>query len=238
MTKPSKLKRFAELKAAAVAKYGDEDRAKLIAGLEMMHEDAIERMAAGQHVDLAAFTRCVELLEKYRPPLIPAVTLNVVRTTYTPKPSSKPLDYETPPSSSTPAPAADGLPPPPNAQAAPAAPAAPMALPARRNVSQSEFHDQIIDLGDGRVAVAPIKNSNGDWRAAVPTASLGPDATPGPHNRWRSYGSWPSYANNYHGDPNMRMLLDQEGAGARNMLDQIDAGHDLPTPPPDSKKQW
>lgn len=164
---PSKLDRFAALKAKVQAKHGlrdDDDRANLLAGLLLMQEKAIERMAAGQEVDLAAFTKCMELIEKYIPRVVPKVELKIVRRR---GPKLKQPDHPPKPSDAAPSTPSAAAP----SDAAPPAPKLPPI--AARPPTGSEFHDQCIELSNGRVARPPLRGLTPSY-----------DVSDGPHATW------------------------------------------------------
>lgn len=180
------LDRFAFFKREAQEKYGlaaDDTRANMLAGLMLCQERNIELMAAGKHVDFAAFTRCLELIEKYIPVVTPKVTVEFVGEDEAPPDSAAVSGHAkcrrcgwSPPGTdrvercymcswksgddfSAPGKPllAELAPPAPNKVSEPSPPQ-PAPLPTRRNVSTSEFHDQIVTHGD-KVVLAPIKDA-------------------------------------------------------------------------------
>jgi hypothetical protein len=76
------IERFAEIKARVVETYGidpKDEQANVVASLIIARERMVEAIAAGEtRVDFVAFTRVLELLKEYAPPLVPKVTLSIV----------------------------------------------------------------------------------------------------------------------------------------------------------------
>ena len=82
MTDTAGIERFAEIKARVVEAYGidpKDEQANVVASLVLARERMVEAIAAGEtRVDYTAFTRVLELLKEYAPPLVPKVTLSIV----------------------------------------------------------------------------------------------------------------------------------------------------------------
>jgi hypothetical protein len=74
--------RFDQLKACAARALNmpvDSGRVATLASLQLAHERQIEQLAAGQRVDLTAFARIIELLDKFQPPPPPMpLTIQII----------------------------------------------------------------------------------------------------------------------------------------------------------------
>jgi hypothetical protein len=76
------IERFAEIKARVVSTYGidpKDEQANVVASLVLARERMVEAIAAGEtRVDYTAFTKVLELLKEYAPPIIPKVSLTLI----------------------------------------------------------------------------------------------------------------------------------------------------------------
>jgi hypothetical protein len=166
--------RYQALLSAAADKHHTkvtDTRAVYEAGIVMVHEDMTAAMVAGEKIDIAAYLKLSEELQKLVPPPEPLkVTIDIVDSVtgifncvHCGKRNDI-EDYQAPPAPK-PAPRIDG-----QATESPATKSlpAPTAKPAptRQGVSPSAFHDQVLP-GPGGGEIPPLKRLQGAGAGAA-----------------------------------------------------------------------